>query len=75
MTECSITKNSDKRRVLKGVLKKPIFKMPRQVFVMDKLAGERARLSDIRSYKQNSKYITGRYLPESVIHFITALLI
>ena len=61
-------------RCLREFLEKPIIKMTQQVVVMDKLTGERAKLSEIRGVKQKCKYLAVRYLPENVIHLIKALL-
>lgn len=61
-------------RCLREFLEKPIFITTSSLAVMDKLAGERTRLSEISGIKKKCKYLAVRYFPKSVIHCIKALL-
>ena len=60
-------------RCLREFLEKPIFRTTSSFAYMDKLAGERTRLSDISGVKQKCKYLAVRYLPENVIRFMKSL--
>ena len=54
-------------RCLREFLEKPMFRTTSSFAVMDKLAGERTRLSEIFGVKQKCKYLAVRYLPDNII--------
>ena len=55
---------------LREFLAKPVFREIPVVAKMDKLAGERTKLSEISGPKKKVKYLASRYLPESVLYYI-----
>ena len=61
-------------KCLREFLEKPMFRTTSSFAVMDKLADERAKLSEIPSIKQKCKYLAVRYLPNGVIRCIKAVL-
>lgn len=61
-------------RCLREFLEKPVFRTASSFAVMDKLAGERAKLSEISGIKRKCKYLAVRYLPNGVIRCIKAVL-
>ena len=61
-------------KCLREFLEKPTFRATSSFAVMDKLAGERTKLSEISGVKQKCKYLAIRYLPKGVIHCIKAVL-
>ena len=61
-------------RCLREFLEKPMFRTTLSFAVMDKLADERAKLSEISGIKQKCKYLAVRYLPNGVIRCIKAVL-
>ncbi len=60
-------------RCLREFLEKPMFRTTSSFAYMDKLAGERTRLSDISGVKQKCKYLAARYLPKQIVLPIKAL--
>ena len=61
-------------RCLREFLENPKFRGNPGFAMMDKLAGERTKLSEIPGIKKKCKYIAGRYLPNSVQRCIKAVL-
>ncbi len=61
-------------RCLREFLERPVFKGSPNLAVMDKLAGDRTKLSEISGFKKRCKYLAARYLPNSVQHCIKTLL-
>ncbi len=54
-------------KCLREFLEKPKFKGNPSFAIMDKLAGERTKLSEIQGVKQKCKYFAVRYLPRQII--------
>ena len=61
-------------RCLREFLEKPIFRTTSTLAIMDKLTGERTKLSEISGVKKKCKYLAVRYLPERAIHYIKSVL-
>ena len=61
-------------RCLREFLDKPKFREIPNYAVMDKLAGERTRLSEIAGIKQKMKYLATRYLPIKMMNRIRMVL-
>lgn len=61
-------------RCLREFLEHPSFKSTPSIAVMDKLAGERTKLSEISGIKQKFKYLAVRYLPSRTVSFIKAII-
>ena len=61
-------------RCLREFLEKPKFRGNPGFAMMDKLAGERTKLSEIPGAMKKCKYLAGRYLPNSVQCCIKAVL-
>ncbi len=61
-------------KCLREFLEKPVFRTTATFALMDKFTGERTRLSEISGMKKKCKYLAVRYLPNSVIHCIKAVL-
>ena len=59
-------------KCLRDFLKNPNFRLTSSFPVMDKLAGERAELSELSGIRAKCKYLAVRYLPQSVIHCLKA---
>ncbi len=57
-------------RCLREFLDNPIFRETYENAKMDKIAGERTKLSEIPSVKQRFKYIAARYLPSRLVALI-----
>ena len=60
-------------KCLREFLKNPVFRAVPSMAAMDKLAGERASLSEIPGVMQKLKYIAVRYLPQSLIDILRKL--
>ena len=54
-------------RCLREFLEKPMFRTTSSFAVMDKLAGERTKLSEIPGIKKKCKYLAARYLPRQIV--------
>lgn len=57
-------------RCLREFLQQPVFRTTSQFAIMDKIAGERADLSEISGIRQKCKYLAVRYLPLEFIYNI-----
>lgn len=57
-------------RCLREFLEKPLFRAIYPSAVMDKLAGERTKLSEVSGVKQQCKYLAVRHLPDTIINNI-----
>ena len=62
------------QRCQREFLRKPQFRGNRNSAIMDKVARERAKLSEIPGVKGKAKYIAVRYLPIEVIQRLKAVL-
>ena len=60
-------------RCLREFLEKPKFRGNPSFAMMDKLAGERTKMSEIQGIKKKCKYLAVRYLPNSVQRCIKAV--
>ena len=59
-------------KCLREFLEKPVFRTTATFALMDRLARERTKLSEISCVKEKCKYLAMRYLPMKVILFIKA---
>lgn len=62
-------------RCLREFLDKPAFREIYAFAKMDKIAGEKTKLSEIPGLKKKIKYIASRYLPNSVLYYMKKFLI